>query len=243
MNDSDLAVDDEAEVVVLVDESGAVLGVADKSVVHTGDTPLHLAFSCHVFSREGRMLMTRRALGKRAFPGVWTNAFCGHPGLDETPADAARRRAVHELGLELGELELVLPDFRYRAIDASGVVENEICPVFSTVVDGDPNPAPDEVPSGSGPTRPPCALRSLPRRSPSVRGSCCSSSGGPGDAAWPLRGHPDVAYAPGAPASVTVTSVRWKFWNERDAVGPRWPDNGCRTGRSRRGCRPATRCG
>ncbi len=52
---------------------------------------------------------------------------------------------MHDLGLELGELELVLPDFRYRAIDASGVVENEICPVFSTVVDGDPNPAPDEV--------------------------------------------------------------------------------------------------
>ena len=27
---------------------------------------------------------------------------------------------------------------------------------------------------------------------------------------------------PSAPASVMATSVRWKFWNERDAVGPRW---------------------
>ena len=140
-----LTVDDDAEVVVLVDESGAVIGTADKSVVHTGDTPLHLAFSCHVFRSDGRMLLTRRALGKRAFPGVWTNAFCGHPGLDEAPADAVHRRAVHELGLELGELELVLPDFRYRATDAAGVVENEICPVFRTVIDRDPRPATDEV--------------------------------------------------------------------------------------------------
>jgi hypothetical protein len=34
--------------------------------------------------------------------------------------------------------------------------------------------------------------------------------------------HPP-AQRPAEPASVTPTSVRWKFWNERDAVGPRWP--------------------
>ena len=34
--------------------------------------------------------------------------------------------------------------------------------------------------------------------------------------------HP-LAQLPAEPASVTPTSVRWKFWNERDAVGPRCP--------------------
>ena len=133
------------EQVVLVDETGAPIGTADKSVIHDGDTPLHLAFSCHVFSPDGRVLVTRRALGKRTFPGVWTNTFCGHPAPGESLPDAVRRRAVRELGIELGDLQPALPDFRYRAVDASGVVENEICPVYRAVFDGDPVPAADEV--------------------------------------------------------------------------------------------------
>ena len=42
-------------------------------------------------------------------------------------------------------VELVLPDFRYRAVDASGIVENEVCPVFRAVTDDLPAPADDEV--------------------------------------------------------------------------------------------------
>jgi len=136
---------DAAELVVLVDEAGAAIGTAAKSTVHTHDTPLHRAFSCHVFSTDGRVLLTRRALGKLTWPGVWTNSFCGHPGPDETMDAAIHRRATRELGLTLGALEPVLPDFRYRAVDASGLVENEVCPVFRTTVSVDPAPALDEV--------------------------------------------------------------------------------------------------
>jgi len=136
---------DPDEFVVLVDEGGSPVGSAGKSVIHTGSTPLHLAFSCHVLHAGGQVLVTRRALTKRTFPGVWTNSFCGHPGPGEDIEDAVRRRGERELGLAIGELELVLPDFRYEAADASGVVENEICPVYRTVVETDPRPAADEV--------------------------------------------------------------------------------------------------
>jgi isopentenyl-diphosphate delta-isomerase len=44
---------------------------------------------------------------------------------------AIRRRGEWELGIELDEVEERLPDFRYRAVDPNGVVENEFCPVFS----------------------------------------------------------------------------------------------------------------
>ena len=88
------------------------------------------------------MLLTRRALDKRTFPGVWTNSFCGHPTPDESVNDAVMRRGRQELGLDIAELRCVLPEFRYRAVASDGVVENEVCPVFCGravgTVDADP---------------------------------------------------------------------------------------------------------
>ena len=133
------------ELVVLLAEDGTRVGTAPKATVHTSDTPLHLAFSCHVTNAAGDILITRRALSKLTWPGVWTNSFCGHPGPDESMDDAIRRRAEQELGITVRDIRPALPDFRYRAIDASGIVENEICPVFAATIEGEPNPSPSEV--------------------------------------------------------------------------------------------------
>jgi isopentenyl-diphosphate delta-isomerase len=134
-----------AEEVILVGEDGTAIGTADKRTVHTAETPLHLAFSCHVFDDAGRVLVTRRSLQKLTWPGVWTNAFCGHPGPGEPVEHAVARRAERELGLRVRDVELVVPDFRYRATDASGIVENEVCPVYRAVADSPLDPRPDEV--------------------------------------------------------------------------------------------------
>ncbi len=133
------------EYVVLVDDAGNPIGRAAKAGVHTADTPLHLAFSCHIFDRDGRVLITRRSLSKRAWPGVWTNSVCGHPAPDEPDTDAVRRRAQRELGVDVDDVRIALPDFRYTATDASGIVENEICPVYMATVAGELHPDPSEV--------------------------------------------------------------------------------------------------
>ena len=133
------------EEVVLVDDAGHPIGAADKVSVHTFDTPLHLAFSCHVYRADGMVLVTRRALTKLTWPGVWTNSFCGHPGPSESLENAVARRAQHELGISVERLEVVLPDFRYRAVDASGIVENEVCPVYRAFTSDEVVPNPDEV--------------------------------------------------------------------------------------------------
>lgn len=136
------------ELVVLVDEAGVAIGVADKALVHHRETPRHLAFSVHVTDDAGDVLLSRRAITKATWPGVWTNACCGHPAPGDDVAEAARRRVGVELGLEVTGLDLVLPEFSYRAVDAAGVVENELCPVFTGRVSGrrpTPQPDPTEV--------------------------------------------------------------------------------------------------
>ncbi|MCY7287701.1 MAG: isopentenyl-diphosphate Delta-isomerase [Cryobacterium sp.] len=133
------------ELVVLLDESGREIGTAPKVGVHDTDTALHLAFSCHVLNPAGEVLVTRRALSKKTWPGVWTNSFCGHPLPGEGFQAAIERRAFFELGLLIGNLTVTLPDFRYRAVDSSGIVENEICPVYLARTTADPVPNPDEV--------------------------------------------------------------------------------------------------
>ena len=123
--------------VVLLDDHGREIGTAPKASVHGSDTALHLAFSCHIVDERGRVLVTRRALDKRTWPGVWTNSFCGHPRPAEPILHAVHRHADHELGITLRDIELALPLFRYRATDPNGVVEHEICPVYIARTDDD----------------------------------------------------------------------------------------------------------
>lgn len=131
---------------MLVDEAGKAIGEQAKSAVHSARTPLHLAFSLYLFDADGRLLMTRRALSKVTWPGVWTNSCCGHPMPGESMADALTRRLAQETGLQFTGLREVLPEFSYRVQDVSGIWENEICPVFMATVDVagpamSPNPA------------------------------------------------------------------------------------------------------
>ena len=132
------------ELVVLVSAEGEAIGTAPKGSVHHADTPLHLAFSVYLVDAAGSLLVTRRALDKATFPGVWTNSACGHPAPGERLEEAVRRRVRHELGVEVSDLRLVLPRFSYRA-EMLGVVEWELCPVLVGRFDGDVSPDPTEV--------------------------------------------------------------------------------------------------
>ena len=133
------------EHVILLNEQGQPCGTLEKYAAHTATTPLHSAFSCWIFNEQGQLLVTRRSLHKKAWPGVWTNSVCGHPQLGETTEAAINRRACFELGADIDSLSPVYTDFRYCATDPSGIVENEVCPVYAAHIVSELQLNPDEV--------------------------------------------------------------------------------------------------
>ncbi|WP_269525517.1 isopentenyl-diphosphate Delta-isomerase [Coraliomargarita parva] len=134
----------EIEEVVLLNEAGQAIGSAPKDKIHGRSTPLHSAFSIFLFNLHGEMLIQQRAWTKQTWPGIWSNACCGHPMPGEALEHAAQRRLRQELGLRGISLRLALPDFRYRA-SYQGIEENEICPVFIGLCSQEPQLNPTEV--------------------------------------------------------------------------------------------------
>jgi isopentenyl-diphosphate delta-isomerase len=108
-------------------------------------TQARLAFSCFVFTRDGRLLLTMRGHTKKTWPGVWTNSCHGHPAPGEPLAAAVARTLRDELGLWQAVAEPVLPAFRYRLPTGDGAVEHELCPVYRVVTEEPPRPDPAEV--------------------------------------------------------------------------------------------------
>jgi geranylgeranyl diphosphate synthase type I len=133
------------EHVVLADPWGRPAGTVPKALAHSAATPLHLAFSVHVVGPDDRVLLTRRAATKRTWPGVWSNACCGHPQDGESLRQAVCRRLGQELGVHPTRLAMAIPDFAYRAAMDDGTVEHELCPVVIAHVEDEPRPEASEV--------------------------------------------------------------------------------------------------
>lgn len=131
-NDAIVSFDDEP--LILVDEDDNVLGHETKSVCHDGDGLLHRAFSIFVFDREGRLLLQRRAAGKRLWPGYWSNSCCSHPRRGEEDTAAAERRVREELGIA-PPLHFLFK-FRYHARYRDLGAEHELCSIYAAVDDG-----------------------------------------------------------------------------------------------------------
>ena len=128
--------------VVLVDESDQVLGTMEKLQAHQ-EGRLHRAFSVIIFNDANEMLIHKRASDKYHCGGMWTNACCSHPRLNEAPKDAALRRLQEEMGFTTS-IEYV-GKFIYRTAFENGLIENELDHLFVGRYNGTPSPNPEEV--------------------------------------------------------------------------------------------------
>jgi isopentenyl-diphosphate delta-isomerase len=115
----------ETHLVELVDTDGAPAGAASVSDAHRAPGQLHRAFSVLLRDPAGRVLLQQRAAVKTRFPLRWANTCCGHPLPGETPATAAARRLVEEIGVD-GVALTDIGVYSYYAEDpTTGLVEYE----------------------------------------------------------------------------------------------------------------------
>lgn len=107
------------EEVILVNSKDEEIGTMEKLKAHqTG--ALHRAFSILIFNSKGEMMLQQRADHKYHSGGLWTNACCSHPKPGESVQNAARRRLMEEMGIDLE------PRFIYKFIYKSELENNLI---------------------------------------------------------------------------------------------------------------------
>jgi len=125
------------ESVIIVDDNGRSIGVAEKLEAHYSGF-LHRAFSIFVFNGKGQLLLQQRAADKYHSAGLWTNTCCSHPRLEEATIDAAHRRLKEEMGFDCDLTELF--QFTYRHEFENGLIEHEFDHVFLGLSDQLPEP-------------------------------------------------------------------------------------------------------
>lgn len=110
---------------VLVDEENNQVGIMEKMEAHE-KWLLHRAFSIFLFNDKQELLIQRRAQEKYHCGGMWANTVCSHQFPNEWNLEAAKRRLVDELWIqvELSGLE-ELGSVIYRAEFDNGLTEHE----------------------------------------------------------------------------------------------------------------------
>lgn len=128
--------------VVCVNKRDEVLGEMEKMAAHY-EGVLHRAFSILIFNDKGEMLLQQRAHSKYHSPGLWTNACCSHPQLNETYKDGAEERLMAELCFSVPLKESY--HFIYKTSFDNGLTEHEFDRVFIGTYNGDIRFNEDEV--------------------------------------------------------------------------------------------------
>jgi isopentenyl-diphosphate Delta-isomerase len=128
--------------VVLVNQEDIVLGTMGKMQAHR-DGVLHRAVSVFLLNASGEMLLQKRAMAKYHSAGLWSNACCTHPRLNESYAECAHRRLKEELGITCALAPAF--SFIYEGAVENGLIEHELDHVYVGRYDGSVNFDPAEV--------------------------------------------------------------------------------------------------
>ena len=83
------------------------------------------------FTSDHQILLQKRALTKKVFPGIWDISVAGHIGAGEKILQGAKREILEEIGLELQGKDLIKIGTRIHQVSHSnGIQDNEHHHVF-----------------------------------------------------------------------------------------------------------------
>lgn len=120
------------EILDVLNPDGSHAGRTKRKDEAHRDGDLHLSAHLWLATRDGRVLLQRRASVKENWPDLWDISVAGHVSAGERAIDAAIREAQEELGLTVRAEELTyLGRLRYHAVLNGGAyIENEFHDVF-----------------------------------------------------------------------------------------------------------------
>jgi isopentenyl-diphosphate Delta-isomerase len=128
--------------IILVNENDVQIGTMEKIEVHQKGL-LHRAFSIFIFNDNGLMLLQQRATSKYHSGGLWTNACCSHPYLNQQLIPSAQKRLQEEMGFTTALTKAF--EFTYQASFDNGLIEHEYDHVFIGQYNGEIQPNATEV--------------------------------------------------------------------------------------------------
>ena len=132
----------EGEIFPVVEESGLVVGRAERSYCHGGSRLLHPVVHLHVIDREACLYLQKRSMKKDVQPGKWDTAVGGHVGYGESLVEALFRESMEELHLTrfnpvyIGTYPYDSDRERELVNIFAAVGSFDICPDMDEVTDG-----------------------------------------------------------------------------------------------------------
>ena len=91
----------------------------------------HATVHIWLFTSDEKILLQKRALTKKVFPGLWDISVAGHIGAGESVLSSAKREVFEEIGLQLNEKDFIKIGTRIHQVShENGIQDNEHHHVF-----------------------------------------------------------------------------------------------------------------
>ncbi|MFT5213696.1 MAG: isopentenyl-diphosphate delta-isomerase [Patiriisocius sp.] len=115
---------------ILTPEGKSTGKTALKSEAHKNGW-FHATAHIWLFTSSKKILLQKRALTKKVFPGIWDISVAGHIGAGEAILEGAKREVFEEIGLILEDKDFIKIGTRiHQVTHENGIQDNEHHHVF-----------------------------------------------------------------------------------------------------------------